>query len=63
MIGLPLYAGEVSRHEISIERMTITLSRLPEAFRGLKIVQISDFHYAEYTEAFFISRSSSESTS
>ncbi len=53
-IGLPLYAGEVSRHEISIERLTIALPRLPEAFRGLKIVQISDFHYAEYTEAFFI---------
>ena len=55
-IGLPIYAGEISRHEISIERVTITLPRLPEAFRGLKIVQISDFHYAEYTEAFFIKR-------
>ena len=55
-IGLPIYAGEISRHEISIERVTITLPRLPEAFRGLKIAQISDFHYAEYTEAFFIKR-------
>jgi len=55
-VGLPLYAGEISRHEISIERPTITLPRLPEAFRGLTIAQVSDFHYAEYTEAFFIKR-------
>ena len=55
-VGLPLYAGEVSRHEISIERIAITLPQLPEAFRGFTIAQISDFHYAEYTEAFFIKR-------
>lgn len=55
-VGLPLYAGEISRHEISVERVTITLPRLPEAFRGFTIAQISDFHYAEYTEAFFIRR-------
>lgn len=55
-VGLPLYAGEISRHEISIGRITITLPQLPEAFRGLTIAQISDFHYAEYTEAFFIKR-------
>ena len=53
-VGLPLYAGEVSRHEISVERITITLRQIPEAFRGFTIAQISDFHYAEYTEAFFI---------
>jgi uncharacterized protein len=53
-VGLPLYAGEISRHEISVERHTIVLPRLPEAFHGLTIAQISDFHYAEYTEPFFI---------
>lgn len=53
-VGLPLYAGEIARHEVSIGRITITLPQLPEAFRGLTIAQISDFHYAEYTEAFFI---------
>lgn len=52
--GLALYAGEISRHEISIERRTFTLPRLPEAFRGFQIVQISDIHYAEYTEPFFV---------
>lgn len=54
VIGLPLYASEVSRHEISIERHNIRVQRLPEAFRGFRIVQISDFHYAEFTEPFFI---------
>ena len=54
VIGFPLYAAEISRHEISIERRTIRLDRLPEQFHGLRIVQISDFHYAEYTEPFFL---------
>jgi uncharacterized protein len=55
-IGLPLYAGEISRHEISVERLTIRLPRLPEAFRGLTIAQVTDIHYAEYTEPFFVKR-------
>jgi uncharacterized protein len=53
-VGLPLYAGEISRHEISVQKVTVTLPRLPDAFRGLTIAQVSDFHYAEYTEAYFI---------
>jgi len=53
-VGLPLYAAEVSRHEISIERRTIHLNRLPEAFHGFRIVQISDFHYGEFTEPYFL---------
>jgi len=55
-VGLPLYAGEVSRHELSVQRITVRLRQLPQAFRGFTIAQISDFHYAEYTEAFFIRR-------
>ncbi len=52
--GLALYAGEISRHELSLEQRTIHLPRLPDAFRGMRIVQISDFHYTEYTEPFFM---------
>jgi predicted MPP superfamily phosphohydrolase len=52
--GLPLYAGEISRHEISVQRLTVTLPRLPEAFRGLTIAQLSDFHYAQFTEPYFV---------
>lgn len=53
-VGVPLYAAEISRHEISIERHTIGVARLPEAFRGWRIVQISDFHYGDFTEPFFL---------
>ncbi|HEY1501576.1 MAG TPA: metallophosphoesterase [Acidobacteriaceae bacterium] len=53
-VGFSLYAGEVSRHELSIEQHTFQLARVPDAFRGMRIVQVSDFHYDEYTEAFFL---------
>jgi uncharacterized protein len=53
---MALYAGEIARHELSVEEHTIQLARLPDAFRGMRIVQISDFHYAEFTEAFFLER-------
>ena len=52
--GLALYAGEIARHEIETIQRSITLSGLPDAFAGLRIVQISDFHFEEYTEAFFL---------
>jgi uncharacterized protein len=53
-VGFPLYAAEVSRHEISIERRTIHMKRLPDAFHGFRIVQISDFHYEVFTEPYFL---------
>jgi hypothetical protein len=52
--GLALYAGEISRHELSVEEHTIQIARLPDAFRGMRIVQVSDFHYADFTEPFFV---------
>lgn len=55
-LGVPLYAAEISRHEISIEHVTIPMPRLPDVFRGLRIAQVSDFHYANFTEPFFIRR-------
>ena len=54
--GVALWSGEVSRHEISTEEHTVYISRLPDAFRGLRIVQVSDIHYDEYTEPFFVRR-------
>jgi hypothetical protein len=54
VLGLGFYAGEIARHEIDIVHRTIVIDRLPEAFKGFRIVQVSDFHYKEYTEAFFI---------
>jgi uncharacterized protein len=52
--GMAFYAGEISRHELEISYRTITLPRLPDPFAGLKIVQISDFHFHEFTEAAFL---------
>jgi uncharacterized protein len=52
--GLAFYSGEIARHQLEIIFRTITLPRLPEAFAGMKIVHISDFHFAEFTEAVFL---------
>ena len=52
--GMAFYGGEISRHELEIVYRTITIPRLPDPFAGLKIVQISDFHFHEYTEAAFV---------
>jgi hypothetical protein len=52
--ALAFYAGEIARHELEIVYLTIKLPRLPDAFAGMKIVQISDFHFQEYTEAIFL---------
>lgn len=54
--GLALYSGEIARHELSVEERTIQLPSLPDAFRGMRVVQVSDFHYAEYTESWFLER-------
>lgn len=54
--GLALYSGELERHDLEITRRTITLARLPEAFHGFTIAQISDIHFEEYTEAYFLER-------
>jgi predicted MPP superfamily phosphohydrolase len=55
-VGLALDAGEIARHDLVIERHTIRISRLPESLAGLRIAQISDIHFAEYTEPFFVER-------
>jgi uncharacterized protein len=52
--GLAFYAGEIARHELEVVYLTISLPRLPDAFAGMKIVQISDLHFQEYTEAVFL---------
>jgi predicted MPP superfamily phosphohydrolase len=53
-LALAYYAGEIARHELEIVYRTITLPRLPHPFAGMKIAQISDFHFHEYTEAVFV---------
>lgn len=47
------YPFEISRHELQVVKHDVLLPRLADAFRGMKIVQISDLHFEEFNEAFF----------
>lgn len=52
--GFALYSGEIARHDLKVENYTIHLPGLPAAFEGMRIAQISDIHYLEWTESFFL---------
>jgi len=54
--GLVFYAGEISRHELEIVRLTVPIRNLPASFHGMRIAQLSDVHYDNFTEPFFIRR-------
>jgi uncharacterized protein len=54
--ALALYSGEIARHEISILTHTMGIRNLPEAFQNFRIAQISDIHFDEFTEPFFVRR-------
>lgn len=54
--GMALYSGEIARHEITILTPTIPIRNLPPAFEGFRIAQVSDIHYHEYTEPWFVRR-------
>lgn len=49
-----VYPVEFSRHNLQVEQHNILLPRLADEFRGMKIVQISDLHFEEFDEAFFV---------
>ena len=51
--GLLLYSGEFERHHLEITQRTIELKRLSPALDGLRIAQVSDIHYEQYTEPSF----------
>ena len=52
--GLLAYSGEFERHHLEITRHTVELARLSPALDGLRIAQLSDFHYEQWTEPYFI---------
>jgi len=54
--GVALYSGTHGRHEFEIVRRTIPIRNLPDALLGFRIVQISDIHLVEYTEAWFLEK-------
>ncbi|WP_420236417.1 metallophosphoesterase [Telmatobacter bradus] len=52
--GVAFYSGEIARHKIEVLERELRLPHLPEAFDGLRMVQISDLHMDEYTEESFL---------
>jgi predicted MPP superfamily phosphohydrolase len=52
--GLVAYGGFWDRHHLELIEQTIHLRRLPKAFQGLRIAQVSDIHYDEFTEPYFV---------
>ncbi|MFZ0518331.1 MAG: metallophosphoesterase [Acidobacteriaceae bacterium] len=54
--GLLVYSGEFERHDLQITHRTVELKRLSPALDGLRIAQVSDIHYEQYTEPSFVRR-------
>jgi predicted MPP superfamily phosphohydrolase len=52
--GVALYSNEIARHEIQTTHRTFRIRRLPPAFDGFRLVQISDIHLEDFTEEFFL---------
>jgi predicted MPP superfamily phosphohydrolase len=52
--ALALYAGEVERHWFGVTQTDVRLSGLPEAFEGMRVVQLSDIHLDAYSEPIYI---------
>jgi len=54
--GLAVYSGTHARHEHEVVRQTFSIRNLPDAFVGFRIVQISDIHLEQFTEAWFLEK-------
>jgi predicted MPP superfamily phosphohydrolase len=54
--GTAVYSCEFARHAIEHVPLPVAIRNLPEAFHGFRIVQISDFHFEDFTERFFLDR-------
>ncbi len=54
LAGLTVYGTEIARHELDIVRREIRIEKLPAAFDGFQIAQLSDIHLEEYTEDLFL---------
>lgn len=48
------YAAGIERHILTTVRKTVSIRNLPEAFHGFRIAQLSDFHFKNYDEPFFV---------
>ncbi|HEX4651817.1 MAG TPA: metallophosphoesterase, partial [Granulicella sp.] len=54
LAGLTVYSTEIARHELITEHRAIRTARLPDAFHGFRIAQLSDIHFEEFTEPTFL---------
>lgn len=54
--GLIVYSGEIERHWIDVTEHEVFLRGLPQAFAGMRIVQLSDIHLDNFTEPSFLHR-------
>ena len=52
--GMVIDAGMIARHDYEVVRQTLRIARLPEAFAGFRIAQLSDIHLDEFTEPAFL---------
>jgi len=52
--GLAVYSTAIARHWVELIERPIQLKGLPEAFEGMRIVQLSDIHLDEFSEPVFI---------
>jgi predicted MPP superfamily phosphohydrolase len=54
--GFAGFAGTKGRHQLEITHRTFAIRDLPDSFVGMRMVQISDIHLLEFTEAWFLER-------
>ena len=54
--GLAAYSGTFGRHQLETTHHVFALKNLPDTFVGFRIVQISDIHLKEYTEAWYLEK-------
>jgi len=52
--GLGLYSGEFERHDLLVETHPVSIRGLGDSFQGMRIVQVSDVHYDEFSEPYYI---------
>ncbi len=52
--SLALYSGELERHALTVERQTVRIGNLPTSFHGFTIAQVSDIHYRDFDEPYFV---------
>ena len=53
-LGMAAYSGLYARHEVQVLSRTFAINKLPDAFQGFRMAQLSDIHLEEYTEPSFL---------